>query len=87
MPVVPGWRHFSSGEAGSSKARGSREAGEAVEGGSPGPVDGQPQGARLGEAGEMPHADLIGRRRRRGWKLGFVIMWICYQGVIRICNL
>ena len=58
MPVVPGWRHLTSGEAGSSKAGSSWEDGEAAEGGSPGPVDGQPQGARMGEAGEMPHAGL-----------------------------
>ena len=63
MPVVPGWRHLTSGEAGSSKAGGSWEDGEATEGGSPGPVDGQPQGARMGEAGEMPHADLNEGRR------------------------
>ena len=60
MPVVQGWRHLTSGKAGSSKARGGGEDGEAVEGGSPGPVDGKPEGAWLGEAGEMPHAGLIG---------------------------
>ena len=60
MPVVPGWRHLTSGEAGSSKAGSSWEDGEAAEGGSPGPVDGQPQGARMGEAGEVPYGDLIG---------------------------
>ena len=63
MPVVPGWRHLSTGKGGGSKARSGREDGEATEGGSPGPVDGQPQGARMGEAGEMPHADLNEGRR------------------------
>ena len=33
MPVVQGWRHLTSGKAGSSKARGGGEDGEAVEGG------------------------------------------------------
>ena len=64
MPVVQGGRHLTSGEASSSKARGGGEDGEAVEGGSPSPVDGQPEGARLGEEGEMPHAGLIGGCRR-----------------------
>ena len=36
----------------------------AAERGPAGPVDGQPEGARLGEEGEMPHAGLIGGCRR-----------------------
>ena len=59
MPVVPGWRHLPTGKGGGSKARSGREDGEAAEGGPSGSVDGQPQRARMGKAGEMSHGGLV----------------------------
>ena len=59
MLALQGWCHFTAGEGGGSTARGGWEDGEAAERGPAGPVDGQPEGARVGEAGEVPHGGLI----------------------------
>ena len=59
MLAVPGWRHLPAGKGGGSKARSGWEDGEAAEGGPSGSVDGQPQRARMGKAGEMSHGDLV----------------------------
>ena len=62
MPDLQGWSDLSTGEGSSQEARGFGQGGEGAEGGSTGPVDGQPQGSRVGEAGEMPHDDLNWQR-------------------------
>ena len=59
MLAVPGWRHLPAGKGGGSKARSGREDGEAADGGSSGSVDGQPQRARMGKAGEMSHGGQV----------------------------
>ena len=60
MSDFSGWSHFTPGAGGCSEARGGREDGEAAERGPQGPVDGKPEGSRVGEAGEVPHGGLIG---------------------------
>ena len=60
MSAFTGGSHFTASTGGSSEARGGWEDGEAAERGPAGPVDGQPEGSRLGEAGEVPHGGLIG---------------------------
>ena len=60
MSAFSGWRHLTTSAGGSSEARGGWEDGEAAEGGQAGPVDGKPEGSRVGEAGEVPHGGLIG---------------------------
>ena len=59
MSAFSGWSHLTAGAGGSSEARGGWEDEEAAERGPAGPVDGQPEGSRLGEAGEVPHGGLI----------------------------
>ena len=59
MSAFTGGSHFTASTGGSSEARGGWEDGEAAERGQAGPVDGQPEGSRLGEAGEVPHVGLI----------------------------
>ena len=46
--------HLPSGQGSGPEERGAREGGEAVEGGEEGPVDGQPEGAGLGQEWKMP---------------------------------
>ena len=78
MFALQGWRHFTAGEGGGSTTRGDWEDGEAAEGGSAGAVDGKPQGARMGKAGEMPHGGLVAFVRQ-DW------LWICNLPNIWIC--
>ena len=59
MSAFSGWRHLTPGKGGGSETRGGREDGEAAEGGPSGSVDGQPQRARMGKAGEMSHGHLV----------------------------
>ena len=81
MFALQGWRHLTAGEGGGSTARGDWEDGEAAEGGSAGSVDGKPQGARMGEAGEMSHGGLVPNCLPTG-----LVTLIC-QDWIWICNL
>ena len=46
-------------ERGSSKARGYRQVGEAVEGGQKGKLDGKLAGARISKGRKMPHVNVI----------------------------
>ena len=59
MLALTGWCHLTPGEGGGSTARGYWKDGEAAKGGSAGSVDGKPQGARMGKAGEMSHGGLV----------------------------
>ena len=53
MPYFSGWGYFSPSKRGSSKERGCRQDGEAVEGEEKGQLDGKPAGARIGEESKM----------------------------------
>ena len=53
MPYLPTWGYFSPSKRGSSKERGCRQDGEAVEGEEKGQLDGKPAGARIGEESKM----------------------------------
>ena len=60
MSAFSGWRHLTTSTGGSSEARGGWKDGEAAQRGPAGPVDGKPEGSRMGEAGEVSYGDLIG---------------------------
>ena len=55
MSLVESGSDLSSGEGGWEEARGGREGGEGVEGGAEGTVDGNLEGAGLGEERQMPY--------------------------------
>ena len=59
MPNFPDWGNIPPSKRGSSKARGRRQVGEAVEGGEKGQLDGKLAGTRISKGRKMPHVDVI----------------------------
>ena len=59
MPYFPDWGNIPPSKRGSSKARGRRKVGEAVEGGEKGQLDGKLAGARISKGRKMPNVNVI----------------------------
>ena len=59
VPNFPDWGNIPSSKRGSSKARGSWQVGEAVEGGEKGQLDGKSARARIGKGRKMPYNAVI----------------------------
>ena len=59
MPNFPDWGNIPPSKRGSSKARGRRQVGEAVEGGEKGQLDGKLAGTRISKGRKMPHVNVI----------------------------
>ena len=59
MPNLPDWGNIPPSKRGSSKARGRRQVGEAVEGGEKGQLDGKLAGTRISKGRKMPHVNVI----------------------------